>query len=104
MKIGYISRRTNESGKETFKFIEANGTRRIGTRTDTIKVKFLYGTTPTEEIQSNTEIIRENNGIILVREPFFTDDELSERMQRWCEWANTCEHREYSFFGEVNDD
>ena len=85
MKIGYISRRTDESGKETFKFLEANGTRRIGVRTDTIKVKFLYGTTPTTEIQENTNIIRKNNGIILVGEPFITDDELSAMMRNWCD-------------------
>ena len=101
MKIGYISRRKGEDGKETFKYLEANGTRRIGTKLDTVKVKFLYGTTPYEEIESNTKFLRENEGrLILVSEPFITDEILAERCRKWCEWANSCEHREYSFFGE----
>lgn len=97
MKVGYIYKRTDENGKENFKYREANATRRIGVKADTVKVPFLYGTTPYEEIESNTRIM---NGIILVTEPFFTNEETKDRAERWCEWANSCEHREYSFFGE----
>ena len=101
MKVGYISRRTDENGKEIFRYIEGNATRRIGTRLDTIKVNFLYGTTPYEEVKSNTEFMAEGK-LVVVQEPFFTNDALKERLEKWCEWANSCEHREYSFFGEVS--
>ena len=76
--------------------------RRIGTRSDTIKVNFLYGTTPYEEVKSNTDFMAEGK-LIVVQEPFFTDAALKERLEKWCEWANSCEHREYSFFGEVSE-
>ena len=101
MKVGYISRRTDENGKEIFRYIEGNATRRIGTRSDNIKVKFLYGTTPYEEVKSNTEIMAEGK-LVVIHEPFFTNDTLKERLEKWCEWANNCEHREYSFFGETD--
>ena len=97
MKVGYISRRQSEDGKVTFVYREANGTRRIGVRSDTVKVSFLRGTYPYDEIVSNTKIF-EDSTIILVGEPFITNNELKERIEKWCEWANQCEHREYSFF------
>lgn len=99
MKIGYISRRCDKNGKETFKYIEGNATRRIGARTDTLKVNFLYGTYSFTEVNDATCDIKKGD-LILIGEPFFTDDELRERIEKWCEWANHCEHREYSFFGE----
>ena len=99
MRVGYISKRVDiETGKETFKYIEGNATRRIGVRTDTIKVKFLYGTIPYEEVLSNTEILSDTR-IMIVQEPFFTNDEMKERAQKWCDWANSCENREYSMLG-----
>ena len=102
MKVGYISRRRDENGKETFKYREGNATRRIGVRSDTIKVNFLYGTIPYEEVKSNTEFMS-GGKLIIVQEPFFTNDALKERVEKWCEWANSCEHREYSLFGEVGE-
>ena len=99
MKVGYISRRTDESGKETFKYREGTATRRIGARSDTVKVGFLYGTTPYEEVKSNTEMMQ--GKLILVGEPFFTDDAMKRKLEMWCEWANSCEHREYSLLPEL---
>lgn len=100
MKVGYISRRTDSNTrKETFKYIEGNATRRIGVRSDTVKVSFLYGTIPFEDIIANTEDLKKGD-IMLINEPFITNDEMKARAERWCEWANSCEHREYSFFGE----
>ena len=102
MKVGYISRRRSEDGKETFVYREANGTRRIGVKSDTVKVKFLYGTYPYDELVSNTKIF-EDSTIILVGEPFITNDELKERLEKWCEWANSCKNREYSFFRDIDE-
>lgn len=103
VKIGYISRRIDADGKEKFSYREGSATRRIGVRSDTIKVRFLYGTTPYDEVRSNTEMLK-NENIMLVREPFFTDEKMRERCEKWCDWANSCEHREYSFFAEVGGD
>lgn len=100
MKIGYISRTRDNNGNETFKYIEGNATRRIGVRTDTVKTSFLYGTYPFKEVESNTNDIQKGD-IVLVAEPFFTNNELKSKLERWCEWANSCEHREYSFFGDA---
>lgn len=99
MKVGYISRRVGENGKETFKYREGLAIRRIGVRSDTVKVNFLYGTTPYEEIESNTKMMQ--GRLILVGEPFFTNDELKARIEAWCEWANSCEHREYSLLSDL---
>ena len=104
MRVGYIIKRVDENGKETFKYHESNATRRIGVRSDTVKIPFLYGTTPYEEIDDNTNMMSGENGLIIVNEPFFTNKEMKERCERWCEWANSCEHREYSFFGEQKGD
>lgn len=99
MKVGYISRRTDENGKDFFKYREGNATRRIGVRSDTVKVNFLYGTTPYDEIESNTKMMC--GKLILVGEPFFTNDELKKKLEMWCEWANSCEHHEYSLLQDL---
>ena len=96
MKVGYISKRIDENGKETFKYFEANGVRRVGVRTDNVRVKFLQIPYPYDEILDNTEFIKNGNNLILVCEPFFTDEELKERCLKWCEWASSCKHKEYS--------
>ena len=41
-----------------------------------------------EELRSNTNFMRELNGLILVQEPFVLDDELRERCERWVDWMN----------------
>ena len=41
------------------------------------------------------EIIKNNDGLILVTEPFLLDDELREKCLRWVEWANKADPKEY---------
>lgn len=96
MRIGYIQRVSGE--KETFNYIEGTGVRRIGVRTDRVKVNFLCSPYDYEEIADNTKSLVEDDGVMLVSEPFITSDKLKERCLRWCEWANSCKNREYSFF------
>lgn len=77
MKVGYIARCRDENGKETFRYLEANAARRIEVRSDTVKVPFPYGTIQYEEIESNAAIM--TGRIVLVNEPFFTDEETKNQ-------------------------
>lgn len=47
------------------------------------------------EIYENEDI---NDNLILVQEPFLLDDELRERVNRWVEWANKVDPKEYDPF------
>lgn len=40
-----------------------------------------------EDIVSSTSWMKQNKDLILVREPILLDDELRDRMVRWCKWA-----------------
>ena len=40
-----------------------------------------------DEIECNTNLMNENKDIVLVHEPVLLNDEIRERMQRWCEFA-----------------
>lgn len=91
MKIGYIQRydlKLNPHLTERFKFREATCTRTINSRGD--KVRFDY-----EEIVDNANMMKNNDGLILVTEPFLLDDELREKCLRWVEWANKADPKEY---------
>jgi HD superfamily phosphodiesterase len=50
-----------------------------------------------KEIEDNTNMMRKD-GLILVCEPFFLDDELREKAIRWVEWANNADPKEYDPF------
>lgn len=43
---------------------------------------------PDEELRSNTNLLRDRSGIILVEEPIVMDDELRKRYERWIAWMN----------------
>lgn len=85
MRIGYIVRYGKDSDVR-FKYREDSYTRKITSRGDRVYCKMLYPQ-DYDDVQSNTEIIREK-GLILVQEPFFVDDEIREKVIRWIEWAN----------------
>lgn len=40
-----------------------------------------------DEIEFNTKWMNQNKNIVLVREPVLLNDEIRERMNRWCDWA-----------------
>lgn len=101
MKIGYIKRNNLEMNlhlTEKFTFVEAAFTRRISSRSDTIRSKILACPVDYEEIVSNARIMKENPNLILVCEPFLLDDDLREKAIRWVEWANKADPKEYDFF------
>lgn len=81
-RIGYIRRQEHPDGTASFKFIEAKiKSVRIGQKgTSVYSDKFR--SLDAEEIELNTEIMSGNSKIILVGEPFVTNDELTERLKK----------------------
>lgn len=101
MKIGYIVRydlTLNPHLTERFKFREATFTRRITSRGDRVYSKMLQRPVDYEEIVDNAEIMKKNQRLILVQEPFILDDELRDRVMKWVEWANHADPKEYDPF------
>lgn len=94
-KIGYISRRKDENGKEVFKFIESKIKKVIVGKTKTSVYSDKFNVLDAEEIISNTEIINGNN-LMLVTEPFITSDAYSERCMKTVDYWN--EHGTKSIF------
>ena len=103
MKIGYIVKydlELNPNLTERFAFREGTCTRTINSRGDKVRSKILRFAVDYEEIEENAKLLKENPGIMLVREPFLLDDELRERAIRWVEWANKADPKEYDPFVE----
>lgn len=101
MKIGYICEydlEMNPHLTEKFKFKVASFTRRISSKGDRVYSRMLAYPVDYEEIVSNAEIMKKNDRIILVREPFLLDDELKEKVIKWVEWANKTDEKEYNPF------
>lgn len=106
MKIGYIQKydlELNPHLTERFKFREATFTRKISSRGDKVYSKMLQFPIDYEEIVDNTEIMKKNNNLILVCEPFLLDDELKEKVVNWVEWANQAAPSEYDPFAKDGD-
>lgn len=106
MKIGYIQKYDLELNPhliERFKFREATFTRKISSRGDKVYSKMLQFPIDYEEIVNNAEIMKKNNNLILVQEPFLLDDELKEKVVNWVEWANQAAPSEYDPFAKDGD-
>jgi hypothetical protein len=81
-RIGYIRRQENADGTTEFKFIEAKiKSVRIGKKGTSV-YSDRFRALDAEELESNTEIMSGNSALVLVGEPFITNDELSERLQK----------------------
>lgn len=101
MKIGYIQEidlKLNPHITEKFRFKEATFTRRISSRGDRVYSKMLAFPVDYEEIVDNANMMKKNDSLILVREPFLLDDELREKVTEWVEWANKAAPSEYDPF------
>lgn len=96
MKIGYIVRYGQRETGFKFRFRESSCKRVITSRGDRIYSKMLYPLDYTD-VKDNTDMMR-REGIILVQEPFFLDDELREKAVRWVEYANNADPKEYDPF------
>ena len=104
MKIGYIRENNLELNPhltERFVFREATFSRRISSRGDRVYSKMLMYPIDYEEIVDNANMMKNNSGIILVREPFLLDDELREKAVAWVEWANKADPREYDPLAKI---
>jgi hypothetical protein len=103
MKIGYIVEydlKLNPHLTEKFKFKEATFTRRISSRGDRVYSKMLAYPVDYEEIVDTANMMKNDSGLIIVREPFLLDDELKEKCLRWVEWANKANESEYRLFAD----
>ena len=81
-KIGYIRRQEHPDGTTEFKLIEAKiKFVRIGKRGTSVYSDRFYAL-DAEELESNTEIMSESSNLILVGEPFITNDEMTERLKK----------------------
>lgn len=101
MKIGYIVRynlKLNPNITNRFGFQEASFTRKITSRGDKVYSKMLCFPVDYEEIVENARMMKENDGIVLVGEPFLLDDELRDKATRWVTWANKADQGEYDPF------
>ena len=81
--------------KERFEFKEATYTRKINSRGDKIYSKLLAYPFDYEEVADNADIMKRNESLIIVQEPFLLDDELREKVTKWVEWANQANPEEY---------
>ena len=98
MKIGYISKydlKLNPHLKGRFEFKEATYTRKINSRGDKIYSKLLAYPFDYEEVADNADMMKSNESLIIVQEPFLLDDELREKVTKWVEWANKANPEEY---------
>lgn len=86
-RIGYIKnyRTSAEQTKDTFKYVESKvSSVRYGKTKVSVKAKGFY-TLDGEEIEANTKMIMQGK-LLLIREPFITNDELAERCRKACEY------------------
>lgn len=81
-KIGYIRRQENPDGTTTFKLIEAKiKSVRIGKKGTSV-YSDRFRALDAEELEDNTEIMSGNSMLVLVGEPFITNEEMSERLKK----------------------
>ena len=81
-KIGYIRRQENTDGTTIFKLIESKiKSVRIGKKGTSV-YSDRFRALDAEELEWNTEIMSGNSQIVLVEEPFITNDAMSERLQK----------------------
>ena len=95
-KIGYIRRLTDENGKQVFKYIEAKIKKVVLGKKKTSVYSDRFYALDAEELESNTEFFDIEKGILLVNEPFITNDRLAEWCQKNVDYWN--EHGAKSIF------
>ena len=102
LKIGYIAKyglKLNPHLKEKFefrfKFKEATYTRIVNSYGDRIYSELLTYSFSYKEVADNADMMKRNESLIIVQEPFLIDDELREKVTKWVEWANKANQEEY---------
>ena len=97
-KIGFIQRRTDENGKQHFKYIESKIKKIVIGKKKTSVHSDRFYPLELEELESNTKFFNEEKGVLLVGEPFITNDKLAEWCQKNVDYWN--EHGAKSIFDE----
>ena len=89
-KIGYIINGgeyiVGNNHKKCFKYVEYDATERK-TPGGTVLCSKQWKPFSVESVKSNTNFMNQNNAI-LIRNPFFTNDETAEKLRNWCAMAN----------------
>lgn len=81
-KIGYIRRQERPDGTTEFKLIEAKiKSVRIGKKGTSVYSDRFYAL-DAGELESNTEMMSGLSKLVLVGEPFITNDEMTERLKK----------------------
>ena len=75
--------------------IHQQGSVHLSQTYDSLVDKLLCMPVDYQEIVDNANFMKNQTGIMLIREPFLLDDELRERCIRWVEWANSVDPSEY---------
>lgn len=103
LRIGYICEynlKLNPQLTDRFEYKEAPYTQSISSRGNKIKSKLLSCSVDYDDVKRNTDTMKQYDGIVVVREPFFVDDELRERVLKWVEWANKADQADYDPFAD----
>lgn len=81
-KIGYIHRQKHPDGTTEFKLIEAKiKCVRIGKKGTSVYSDSFYAL-DAEELELNTEMMSGSSDVVLVGEPFITNNEMTERLKK----------------------
>lgn len=81
-KIGYIRRQKHPDGTTEFKLIEAKIKYvRVGKKGTSVYSDRFYAL-DAEDLESNTEIMSGSSDLVLVGEPFITNDEMTQRLKK----------------------
>ncbi len=87
-RIGYIRRQEHTDGTTEFKFIEAKiKSIRIGKKGRSV-YSDKFRALDADELESNTEIVSGNAALVLVGEPFITNDSMTEHLKKVVEHWN----------------
>lgn len=100
MKLGYIERYmdvyADKVSGHRYRFIESPYTIRISSRGKRVYAKRFFPF-DFDYVENNTELFKAD-GLVLVNEPFFLDDDLRKKAVRWVEFANKADPKEFDPF------
>lgn len=85
--IGYIRRLTIDD-KTQFRWIETKVKKVVIGKTKTSVYSDRFYTLDAEEIESNTDIMTNGTGLVIVNEPFITNPELTEKCKKTVDYWN----------------
>lgn len=101
MMLGYIEKydlKLNPQLEFPFKFNEFPFNIRINSKGKKIYSKGFYGSMDYDEVESDTNMLRNSPNMMLIKTPVILDDDLKKRMTDWVEWANHAEQSDYDPF------